>query len=51
MSVKKIVLHARLEDGYSETELNELLADALQQFDGELLEVEKHQPSCYEEDE
>lgn len=51
MEVKKIVLHAQFEDGYSEMELNELLAEAVQQFGGELLEVEKHQPSCYADDE
>ena len=51
MEVKKIVLHVRLEDGYSEVELNELLEEAVQQFDGELLEVESHQLSCYAESE
>ena len=51
MEVKKIVLHAQLEDGYSEVELNELLSEAVQQFGGDLLEVEKYQPSCYSDDE
>lgn len=51
MEVKKIVLHARFEEEYSEVELNELLSEAVQQFGGEVLEVEKHQPSCYADDE
>lgn len=44
---QKIVLHVKLENGASETELNALLSDAVYAYGGEVVEIEDYQESCY----